>query len=328
MSRTILAAAALAALPALAHHGWSEYDSSKPLTLTGTILESGYEHPHGHVRLQTPQKTWMVILAPPSRMENRGLPAAEIAKGKTVTVVGYANRDQGRRDARRADHGRGQDGGAALTPSGNPIEALAFARAMREQLWLYPSVEIVHIIGLAILVGSIVMFDLRVLGLSRGIPVRALRRHLLPWSLGALVLIVPTGMLMFSAHASDFIGNRAFQVKMALLMTRASTRRSSTPGPTSPLRRGIRTPRAPGATSIGGALDHHLVLDHRLRTIAGISVIQGPVLALDLEALHAAQVAAAIGPHDHHLRRCNRVLRERGDVHVVRDHHRRCPRDA
>jgi len=92
MTRTLLAAAALTALPALAHHGWSEYDSSKPLTLTGTILESGYEHPHGHVRLQTPQKTWMVILAPPSRMENRGLPAAEIAKGKTVTVVGYANR--------------------------------------------------------------------------------------------------------------------------------------------------------------------------------------------------------------------------------------------
>jgi hypothetical protein len=46
------------------------------------------------VRLQTPQKTWMVILAPPSRMENRGLPAAEIAKGKTVTVVGYANREK------------------------------------------------------------------------------------------------------------------------------------------------------------------------------------------------------------------------------------------
>jgi len=106
-----------------------------------------------------------------------------------------------------------------LTPTGNPIEALAFARAMREQLWLYPSVEIVHIIGFVLLVGSIVMFDLRVLGLSKSISVRSLSRHLLPWSLGALVLIVPTGFLMFSAHASDFISNRAFQIKMALLMT-------------------------------------------------------------------------------------------------------------
>lgn len=105
-----------------------------------------------------------------------------------------------------------------MTPS-NPVEQLAFAKAMREWLWLYPSVEIVHIFGLAILVGSVVMFDLRVLGLSKGISVRALSRHLLPWSVGALVLIVPTGFLMFSAHASDFIANRAFQLKMALLFT-------------------------------------------------------------------------------------------------------------
>jgi hypothetical protein len=99
----------------------------------------------------------------------------------------------------------------------NPVEQLAFAKAMREWLWLYPGVEIVHIIGFTILVGSVVMFDLRVLGLSKGISVRALSRHLLPWSAAALVLIVPTGSLMFSAHASDFIGNRAFQVKMLLL---------------------------------------------------------------------------------------------------------------
>ena len=85
---------ALTALPALAHHGWSEYDASKPLKLTGKVLKSGYEHPHGHVQLETKDKTWMVILAPPSRMENRGLPPAEIAAGKTVTVEGYPNREK------------------------------------------------------------------------------------------------------------------------------------------------------------------------------------------------------------------------------------------
>jgi hypothetical protein len=105
-----------------------------------------------------------------------------------------------------------------LTPS-NPVEQLAIAKAMREWLWLYPSVEIVHIVGFTILVGSVAMFDLRVLGLSKHISVRALSRHLLPWSVAALVLIVPTGFLMFSAHASDFLSNRAFQLKMALLIT-------------------------------------------------------------------------------------------------------------
>jgi len=102
---------------------------------------------------------------------------------------------------------------------GNPIEGLAIARAMRENLWLYPSVEIVHIVGFAILMGAVVMFDLRVLGFSKSIPVRALSRHLLPWSVGALLLIVPSGLAMFSAHAADFLNNRAFQLKMALLVT-------------------------------------------------------------------------------------------------------------
>ncbi len=104
-----------------------------------------------------------------------------------------------------------------MNPAGS-IEALAVAKAMRENLWLYPAVEIVHILGFVLLVGSVVMFDLRVLGLSKQVSVRALARHLLPWSFAALVLIVPTGMLMFAAHAGDFISNRAFQVKMALLV--------------------------------------------------------------------------------------------------------------
>ncbi len=87
---------ALVALPmaALSHHGWSEYDSDKLLKLTGTIAESGYEHPHGYVKLVTPDKTWQAVLAPPSRMEARGLPKEAVKVGATVTVEGYANRNK------------------------------------------------------------------------------------------------------------------------------------------------------------------------------------------------------------------------------------------
>ena len=81
-------------LPAAAHHGWSEYDVSRELKLTGTIAESGYEHPHGHIKLVTPEKTWMAVLAPPSRMTSRGLPPVDLKVGSTVTVVGYANRSK------------------------------------------------------------------------------------------------------------------------------------------------------------------------------------------------------------------------------------------
>jgi hypothetical protein len=95
MHRRLLLAL-LVAIPvaALAHHGWSEYDSTQLLKLTGTIEESGYEHPHGHVKLKTPTKTWIAVLAPPSRMENRGLTAAMLKIGTTATVEGYANRNK------------------------------------------------------------------------------------------------------------------------------------------------------------------------------------------------------------------------------------------
>ena len=92
MRKTVLAAAILFPALALAHHGWSEYDSTRTLKLTGKILESGYEHPHGFVRLETPGKTWMVVLAPPSRMENRGLAKELLDPGGSATVEGYQNR--------------------------------------------------------------------------------------------------------------------------------------------------------------------------------------------------------------------------------------------
>lgn len=92
--RTVLLALLVAPAIALAHHGWSEYDSNQLLKLTGTIEESGYEHPHGHIRLKTPAKTWIAVLAPPSRMENRGLTQAMLKVGGTVTVEGYPNRNK------------------------------------------------------------------------------------------------------------------------------------------------------------------------------------------------------------------------------------------
>ena len=94
--------AVILAIPAiaLAHHGWSEYDSSQVLKLTGKIVVSGYEHPHGHVRLvtkgegATAGKTWNVVLAPPSRMQHRGLDQAALKPGTMASVEGYPNRDK------------------------------------------------------------------------------------------------------------------------------------------------------------------------------------------------------------------------------------------
>lgn len=81
------------AASALAHHGWSEYDANQPLTLSGTIQESGYQHPHGFIKLKTEDKIWVVVLAPPTRMENRGLTKTMLNPGNRASVMGYPNRN-------------------------------------------------------------------------------------------------------------------------------------------------------------------------------------------------------------------------------------------
>lgn len=98
------------------------------------------------------------------------------------------------------------------------VEQNALAVAMRGELWLYPAVEVLHICGFVTLVGAAVMFDLRLFGYSRGMSVRGLARHLLPWSCAALLVIVPTGLMMFSAHAGELVDNRAFILKLTLLI--------------------------------------------------------------------------------------------------------------
>ena len=104
-----------------------------------------------------------------------------------------------------------------MSPMG-AIEMSALGQAMRQSLWLYPAVETTHIIGLALLVGSIAVLDLRLLGLSRSLPVRRLAAHVLPWTLGSFLLILPSGLAMFAAHASDFISSNVFVLKMCLIL--------------------------------------------------------------------------------------------------------------
>src|SRR5207247_1119142 len=128
-SRTLIAVSTLLVLApaaALAHHGWSGYDASRVLSLSGVIREAGYGHPPSG-------PAWLVWL-----------------------------------------------------------ETSAAAVAMRQWTWLYPAVEIVHIVGFVTLVGAALMFDARLLGRSRPLAVSALERHLLPWARFSLLLVVPT----------------------------------------------------------------------------------------------------------------------------------------
>lgn len=100
-----------AATAAQAHHGWGGYDNDKVLNLTGVIREFSYEHPHGELKLVVEDKTWEVVLAPPSRMQVRGLTQEMLTPGTRATVVGYPHR-------RIADEMRAE----RITISGKTIE--------------------------------------------------------------------------------------------------------------------------------------------------------------------------------------------------------------
>ena len=92
----MLALAALAAFAlhqnASADHGESSYDSTKLIALTGPVKTASYDNPHGMLTMTAKGKQWRVILAPPARMDSRGLARGMLAAGKKVSIEGYANR--------------------------------------------------------------------------------------------------------------------------------------------------------------------------------------------------------------------------------------------
>ena len=98
------------------------------------------------------------------------------------------------------------------------LEASALAVYIRQSHLLYPVIEIVHIVGFIFLVGSASLFDLRLLGLSRNIPVTDLARHVLPWSRRSLMLVIPSGLLLFSTEATTLSSNRVLGVKLLLIL--------------------------------------------------------------------------------------------------------------
>jgi hypothetical protein len=98
------------------------------------------------------------------------------------------------------------------------VEATGLARFMREALWAYPATEALHIVGIGLLFGSIAIVDLRLIGLGRRVPVSALAGLAVPWSLTGFVLAATTGILMFTAHAAEFITLPVFILKMSLIV--------------------------------------------------------------------------------------------------------------
>jgi hypothetical protein len=97
------------------------------------------------------------------------------------------------------------------------LEGSPLGAAMRGSRGLYPAADIVHLLGLVLLVGGIGLVDLRIAGLGRAIPLAPLSRLLTPFAVAGLALLAVSGIALFAADAGPLVRSRTFLLKMGLM---------------------------------------------------------------------------------------------------------------
>ncbi len=97
------------------------------------------------------------------------------------------------------------------------LAATFVATFVRESSWAYPLLEIAHMVGLGLLFGGILVFDLRLLGLARNISLAALSRHVLRLVFVGIAINIASGLAMFASDAPEFAANASFKAKLVLI---------------------------------------------------------------------------------------------------------------
>jgi len=97
------------------------------------------------------------------------------------------------------------------------IEGTAINQWVLATSWLWPLMEILHFVGLTLLLGALLIVDLRLAGFLRQMNIGSTHR-LLPWAIGGFGLNLVTGVLFFMGDPSRYAVNIGFQVKMLLIL--------------------------------------------------------------------------------------------------------------
>ncbi|MDP3227487.1 MAG: hypothetical protein Q8N13_05870 [Acidovorax sp.] len=90
--------------------------------------------------------------------------------------------------------------------------------SLKTHVWAYPALEVVHIVGIALLLGNLVLLELRVFGRGAALPIKDLARLSLSVALCGFALAAASGLLMFATQPAELLSNRIFTLKMLLLM--------------------------------------------------------------------------------------------------------------
>ena len=97
------------------------------------------------------------------------------------------------------------------------IETSALGQVMRDSVWLFPMAEILHFMGLSLLIGSLLVVDFRLLGFARNFPVAAVYRFL-PVALAGFGINLVTGAMFFFSDPFRYYPNIAFRLKMLFIL--------------------------------------------------------------------------------------------------------------
>ena len=90
--------------------------------------------------------------------------------------------------------------------------------ALTASTWAYPALEVLHLFGIALLLGNLVLLEMRVFGWGVGLPVRPLAKLSLGLAVIGFSLAALSGTLMFATRALELLANKSFTLKMGLLM--------------------------------------------------------------------------------------------------------------
>ena len=105
---------------------------------------------------------------------------------------------------------------ATVLPYFEAIEATGLAQLIRTSLWLFPVIESIHLLALSAIGGALVTVDLRMLGVARGVSLRALHR-LIPFGVAGFATSAITGFLFVVSAPDQYLYNPALQTKLALI---------------------------------------------------------------------------------------------------------------
>jgi hypothetical protein len=97
------------------------------------------------------------------------------------------------------------------------LQDSGFAAAIRGGTLVYPVINVLHVLGVALLVGSIVALDFRLLGFSKNVSAEGASDLLTPFAVAGLVIALPTGAALFASDAVSMAGSRLMTIKLVLV---------------------------------------------------------------------------------------------------------------